>query len=91
DETLIRSMLAHYGLTLASQDKGGPLPPRQVALVEVAEADLTAALTRKEVDAVVSVIAPTAPTAQRIVESVQAASRSRKVAFVDVENADAIV
>ncbi|MCZ3067016.1 hypothetical protein NYY84_18185, partial [Acinetobacter baumannii] len=50
-----------------------------------------AALTRKEVDAVVSVIAPTAPTAQRIVESVQAASRSRKVAFVDVENADAIV
>lgn len=91
DETLIRSMLAHYGLTLAGRDITGPLPPRQVALVEVGEADLTNALTGKQVDAVVSVIAPTAPTAQRIVERVQAASRSRKVAFVDVENADAIV
>ncbi|SFL40069.1 TAXI family TRAP transporter solute-binding subunit [Methylobacterium pseudosasicola] len=91
DEALIKAMLAHYGLTLASQADEGPLPPRQVALVEVSEADLTSAFTRKRIDAVVSVIAPTAPTAQRIVESVQAASRSRKVAFVDVENADAIV
>jgi len=38
-----------------------------------------------------AVIAPTAPTAQRIVGLVQAASRTRKITFVDVENADAIV
>ncbi|MDP4006238.1 TAXI family TRAP transporter solute-binding subunit [Methylobacterium sp. NEAU K] len=91
DEALIRSMLAHYGLTLLGKDIEGPLPPRHVALVEVAEADLATAFARKRVDAVVAVIAPTAPAALRIVETVQAAGRTRKIAFVDVENAEAIV
>lgn len=91
DQALIKAMVEHYGLTLLDKDPEGALPPRHVALVEMAEADLPAAFARKRVDAVVSVIAPTAPTAQRIVGIVQAASKTRKVAFVDVENADAIV
>ena len=91
DEALIRAMLEHYGLTLVTTEPDGGLPPRHVALVEMAESDLGAALARKRVDAVISVIAPTAPTAQRIVGLVQAASRTRKITFVDVENADAIV
>ena len=64
-------MLEHYGLTLLDQDPEGPIPPRHVALVEMAEADLAAAFARKRVDAVISVIAPTAPAAQRIVGIVQ--------------------
>lgn len=91
DQALIKAMVGHYGLTLLDQDPEGPLPPRHVALVEMSEAELPAALARKRVDAVVSVISPTAPTAQRIVGIVQAASRTQKVAFVTVENADAIV
>ncbi|MGU3665756.1 TAXI family TRAP transporter solute-binding subunit [Methylobacterium sp. A49B] len=91
DEALIRALLGHYGLTLVTIDPEAPLGPRQVALVEMAEADLAAAFARKRVDAVISVIAPTAPTAQRIIETVQAASRNRKVSFVDMENADAFV
>ncbi|MCJ2052434.1 TAXI family TRAP transporter solute-binding subunit [Methylobacterium sp. J-070] len=91
DEALIRALLDHYGLTLITTDPDAPVPPRHVALVEMAEADLAAAFARKRVDAVISVTAPTAPTAQRIVGIVQAASRNRKVSFVDMENADAFV
>ncbi|KQP12446.1 TAXI family TRAP transporter solute-binding subunit [Methylobacterium sp. Leaf93] len=91
DQALIKAMVSHYGLTLLDKDPEGPLPPRHVALVEMSEAELPTALARKRVDAVVSVISPTAPTAQRIVGIVQAASKTRKVAFVTVENADAIV
>jgi TRAP-type uncharacterized transport system substrate-binding protein len=91
DEALIRALLAHYGLALLPTAPDGPLPPGHVVLVEVAEADLPGAITRKRVDAVISVIAPTAPTAQRIVGLVQSTSRNRKVAFVTVENAEAVV
>ena len=91
DEALIRALLGHYGLSLVTTDPDAPLPPRHVGLVEMAEADLAAAFARKRVDAVISVIAPTAPAAQRIIEIVQGASRNRKVSFVDMENADAFV
>ncbi len=91
DEALIRALLGHYGLTLIIGEPEAALPPRHVALIDMAEADLAAAFARKRVDAVVSVIAPTAPTAQRIVGIVQAASRNRRVSFVDVENAEAFI
>ena len=91
DEALIRALLGHYGLTLIIGEPEAALPPRHVALIDLAEADLDAAFARKRVDAVVSVIAPTAPTAQRIVGIVQAASRNRRVSFVDVENAEAFI
>ncbi|MCJ2043692.1 C4-dicarboxylate ABC transporter substrate-binding protein [Methylobacterium sp. J-078] len=91
DQALIRAMVEHYGLTLLDREPEGAVPPRHVVLVEMAEADLAAAFATKRIDAVVSVIAPTAPTAQRIVGIVQGVSRNRKVAFVDVENVDAII
>ena len=91
DEALIRALLGHYGLTLITSEPQGAVPPRHVALVEIAEADLADAIAHKRADAVISVIAPTAPTAQRIVDIVQRASRTQKVSFVDVENADALV
>jgi TRAP-type uncharacterized transport system substrate-binding protein len=91
DQALIKAMVEHYGLTLLDKEPDGPVPPRHVALVEMTEAELAGAFTRKRIDAVVSVIAPTSPTAQRIVGIVQGVSRSGKVAFVDVENADAII
>ncbi|WP_457105978.1 TAXI family TRAP transporter solute-binding subunit [Methylobacterium sp. P5_C11] len=91
DEALIRAMLDHYGLTLVAPEPEGALQPRQVALIELAESDLAAAFARKRIDAVISVTAPTAPTAQRIVGLIQSVSRNRKVSFVDVENAEAIV
>ncbi|KQP37264.1 C4-dicarboxylate ABC transporter substrate-binding protein [Methylobacterium sp. Leaf104] len=91
DQALIKAMVEHYGLTLLDKEPDGPIPPRHVALVEMTEADLAGAFTRKRIDAVVSVIAPTSPTAQRIVGIVQGVSRTGKVAFVDVENADAII
>ncbi|GJE57180.1 hypothetical protein EKPJFOCH_3693 [Methylobacterium thuringiense] len=91
DQALIKAMVEHYGLTLLDKDPEGPLPPRHVALVEMPETDLAAAFAEKRVDAVISVISPTAPAAQRIIDIVQGASENRKVAFVTVANADAIV
>ncbi|KQP61861.1 ABC transporter substrate-binding protein [Methylobacterium sp. Leaf112] len=91
DQELIKAMVEHYGLTLLDKDPEGPLPPRHVALVEMPEADLAAAFAKKRVDAVISVISPTAQAAQRIIGIVQGASKNRGVAFVTVANADAIV
>ncbi|MFD0934109.1 TAXI family TRAP transporter solute-binding subunit, partial [Methylobacterium trifolii] len=91
DQSLIKALVEHYGLTLLETAPEGPVPARHVALVQVTEADLPAAFARKRVDAVVSVIAPAAPTALRIVGIVQAASRNRKVAFIDVDDGPAII
>jgi ABC-type nitrate/sulfonate/bicarbonate transport system substrate-binding protein len=91
DQALIKAMVEHYGLTLLDKDPEGLLPPRHVALVEMPEADLAAAFAKKRIDAVISVISPTAPAAQRIIGIVQEASKNGKVAFVTVANADAIV
>ncbi|TXM72733.1 C4-dicarboxylate ABC transporter substrate-binding protein [Methylobacterium sp. WL69] len=91
DHTLIKALVEHYGLTLLDDAPDGPVPARHVALVQLEEKDLAQAFAKKRVDAVVSVIAPAAPTALRIVGIVQAASRSRKVAFIDVADGTAII
>ncbi|KQU05630.1 C4-dicarboxylate ABC transporter substrate-binding protein [Methylobacterium sp. Leaf469] len=91
DHTLIKALVEHYGLTLLDGAPDGPVPARHVALVQLDEADLAQAFAKKRIDAVVSVIAPAAPTALRIVGIVQAASRTRKVAFVDVADGTAII
>lgn len=64
---LIEAMVEHDGLTLLDKDPEGPVPPRHVALVEMPEADPAQAFARRRVDAVTSVIAPTAPAAAGIV------------------------
>ncbi|WP_425324352.1 TAXI family TRAP transporter solute-binding subunit [Methylobacterium frigidaeris] len=90
DLWLLKSLMGYYGLTL--QEGGtGPIPAGQVRLVPLAEEDLAAALAQKRIDAVVAVIAPAAPMALRLVGTVQAASRTRKVDFVGVEDGPAII
>lgn len=91
DFSLIKALVEHYGLTLVTDAPPGPLAARSVALVPIEERDLLAALTERKLDAVVTVIAPTAPTTMRIVGIVQAASRNRKVAFIDVGDGPAII
>ncbi|GJD51997.1 hypothetical protein OPKNFCMD_4758 [Methylobacterium crusticola] len=90
DFWLLKSLVGYYGLTLQSEGSG-PVPAGQVRLVQVAEADLPAAFAQKRIDALVTIIAPAAPMALRLVGIVQAASRQRKVDFVDVPDGAAII
>ncbi|SEP24747.1 TRAP-type uncharacterized transport system, substrate-binding protein [Methylobacterium sp. ap11] len=90
DLWLLKNLMGYYGLAL--QEGGtGPIPTGQVRLVPLAEEDLAGAFAAKRIDAVVAVIAPAAPMALRLVGTVQAASRTRKVDFVGVEDGPAII
>jgi TRAP-type uncharacterized transport system substrate-binding protein len=91
DLWLLKSLMGYYGLTLQEGAAAGPVPAGQVRLVPLAEEDLAGAFAEKRIDAVVAVIAPAAPMALRLVATVQAASRTRKVAFVGVEDGPAII
>ncbi|MGX7704451.1 TAXI family TRAP transporter solute-binding subunit [Methylobacterium sp. Gmos1] len=91
DLWLLKSLMGYYGLTLQEGPATGPVPVGQVRLVPLAEEDLAGAFAEKRIDAVVAVIAPAAPMALRLVATVQAASRTRKVAFVGVEDGPAII
>ncbi len=91
DRAVLNSLLAYYGLTLLTEAPAGPIPADAVVLVQTEPDELTAAFTARRIDAVVAIIAPAAAAAQALVASVAAASRTRKVAFVSVEDADAII
>ncbi|TGD95581.1 TAXI family TRAP transporter solute-binding subunit [Methylobacterium nonmethylotrophicum] len=91
DLWLLKSLMAYYGLTLQEGGGSGPVPAGQVRLVAVDEDGLAEAFAQKRIDAMVAVIAPAAPTALRLVGIVQAASRTRKVDFVGVEDGPAII
>ncbi|WP_336485359.1 TAXI family TRAP transporter solute-binding subunit [Methylobacterium nigriterrae] len=91
DREVLRSLLDYYGLTLLTEMPTGPLPKDSVLLVPVEANALEAAFTARHIDAVVSIIAPATPAALAIVNAVSAASRNRKVSFVAVEDAEAII
>ncbi|KMO20054.1 TAXI family TRAP transporter solute-binding subunit [Methylobacterium platani] len=90
DLWLLKSLMGYYGLGL-QEGGAGPIAAGQVRLVPLAEEDLPQAFASKRIDAVVAVIAPAAPMALRLVGTVQAASRTRKVDFVGVEDGPAII
>ncbi len=91
DRAVLNRLLAYYGLTLLTEAPAGPVPDDGVLLVQTEPDELTAAFKARKIDAVVAIIAPAAAAAQALVQSVAAASRTRRVAFVSVEDADAII
>ncbi|KAB1070926.1 TAXI family TRAP transporter solute-binding subunit [Methylobacterium planeticum] len=97
DVRLLQNLLGYYGLTLdtgAGANAGasaGPVPPRGVRLVPVDHAAVAAALRARQIDAFVSIIAPSAPKALELVAAVQSVSRGGKVDFVAVSEDDAII
>lgn len=91
DFEILKRVMSYYGLTLEATNRGGPVPADTVYLVSVTEAELADALRTKKVDAVVSVIAASAPKAIALVDIVRSASPDGKVAFVDVTDEDAII
>lgn len=91
DRAVLNSLLAYYGLKLLTEAAAGPVPADAVLLVQTEPSDLTAAFATRKVDAVVAIVAPAAAAAQALVASVAAASRTHKVAFVSVEDTEAII
>ena len=90
DFALLRTLMAYYGLDLVAAPEE-PGRRNAVQLVPMAEEGVTAALKDKRVDAVVAIIAPSAPKALALVAAVQAASRDGRVAFVQAEDDKAII
>ncbi|MGU3536586.1 TAXI family TRAP transporter solute-binding subunit [Methylobacterium sp. A54F] len=91
DTWLLRTLLGYYGLTLLTEPADGTPPPGAVRLVPVAEDGVAAAFAEKRIDAVVAIIAPSAPKALALVAAVQSASRDGKVGFVEAEDDGAII
>ena len=91
DSELLRSVLTAYALDLRSSPDSGAPGGSEVSVTVLDEQDTTAALKAKRVDAVVSVIAPTAPRAIDAIHRVAAATPSGKVAFVSTDEQDALV
>ncbi len=91
DVSLLKTLLGYYALVLQAADAAGPVPRDAVRLVEVGEGEVAAAIKARRIDAVVSIIAPSAPRAIALVAAVQSTSRSGKLAFAAVEDDDAII
>lgn len=89
DLGLLRSILGYYGLTL--ETAGGPARASAVLLVPVDQEALAGAFREKRIDAFVSIIAPSAPKALAFVAAVQGLASGGKVAFVAVEDDDAVI
>ncbi|MGY2046623.1 TAXI family TRAP transporter solute-binding subunit [Methylobacterium sp. JK268] len=91
DFQLLKSILAYYGLALLTERPARPLAASEVLLVPVAQDDVPAAFRDKRIDAVVSIIAPSAPKAIGLVQAVQSLNRSGKVQFVALDDSDALI
>ncbi|WP_292505805.1 TAXI family TRAP transporter solute-binding subunit [Methylobacterium sp.] len=91
DRTLVRDLLAHYGLELSSDTPGGGVPPRAVALVPVEEADLLTALADARINAMVLVTTPTFAAARRVVGNIGQAGENSGVTLFGVPDAAAVL
>ncbi|MCJ2137533.1 C4-dicarboxylate ABC transporter substrate-binding protein [Methylobacterium sp. J-026] len=89
DLWLLRNLLGYYGLTL--EETAGPGRDSAVLLVPVDQEAVAEAFRAKRIDAFVSIIAPSAPKALALVGAVQSVARGGKVAFVAVEDDDAVI
>ncbi len=89
DLWLLRNILGYYGLTL--EEAAGLARDSTVLLVPVDQEAVAGAFREKRIDAFVSIIAPSAPKALALVGAVQGLARGGKVAFVAVEDDDAVI
>ncbi|MEL6061716.1 MULTISPECIES: TAXI family TRAP transporter solute-binding subunit [unclassified Methylobacterium] len=88
DLGLLGNILGYYGLTL---EESGPVRDSTVLLVPVEQEAVAEAFREKRIDAFVSIIAPSAPKALALVGTVQGLARGGRVAFVAVEDDDAVI
>ncbi|MGU3537532.1 TAXI family TRAP transporter solute-binding subunit [Methylobacterium sp. A54F] len=91
DWALIREAIVHQGFGLLTEASAGPVPPRSVALVPVAEGDLAKAFAERRIDAVALVTTPTTPAARRAVALVREAGRGRRPTLLGVPDPPALL
>lgn len=91
DFSLLKSLLGYYGLTLETEVAGAKVPAHSVLLVPVEATEVGTAVQARKVDAIVSIIAPSAPKALALVEAVKAVSKGGKVNFVGVPDDAALI
>ncbi len=91
DRTLLRNLVAHYGLELLADPPAGDVGPKAVALVPVEEAGVTAALREGRIDALALVTTPTFPAARRAVGAVADAAEGGEVALFGVSDTAAVL
>ena len=91
DLGLLGNLLAYHGLALETAAAGGPVLAGTVRLLPIDPEAVAQAFKEKRIDAVVSIIAPSAPKALALVGAVRSVSRDRKVAFVAVKDDEALI
>lgn len=95
DLAVIKSLGAFYNLDIAVQGKDvrreSDASDRLVTLVPLSETDVPTAFAKRTIDAVIIIIAPAAPRALRLVQSVIEVSKGRTVNFVAVPDDDAVI
>ena len=91
DRTLVRDLVAHYGLELLSDAPAGVVPPKAIALVPIEEADLPTALTDGRIAALVLVTTPTSASAKRVISLVAKAAEDGGVMLFGVRDATAVL
>lgn len=91
DVSLLRTLLGYYALALQTGDVTGPVPRLGVRLVALEENGIAEAFRSRRIDAVVNIIAPSAPRAVALVAAVQTTAKDGKVAFAAVDDDDAII
>lgn len=91
DSTLLQTLLAYYGLQLVTAPAEGAAAKTSVLLVSIEENQVVQALTEKRIDAVIAIIAPSAPKALALVAAVQSTSKDGRVAFVEASDDQAII
>jgi len=89
DTKVIAKVLGYFGLNL----EGGQTHPqgRAVGLVPVEENGVADAFRAKQIDAFVSIIAPSAPKAIELVQKLKSLSRGGEVAFLEVVDDGAVI
>ncbi len=97
---MVTSLLAYYALTPAPSgaapapaDPGGALPAAagSVAVIPMRASEVAAALAEHRIDAAAVIAAPSAKSAARVVQAVEAASASHGATIVAIPDGEAIV
>ena len=95
DVSVLKSLGSYYNLEIVAPTDDRRATPldadRVVTLVPLQEAEVAGAFAKKTIDAVVIIIAPSAPKALKLVGAVVEASRGRAVNFVAVPDDEAVI
>lgn len=91
DFSLLQALGRYYGLTMRLGDEPGRTSAGIVRVIRIIAEEVPEALATKRIDAVASVMVPTSPEALHVVRLIESATSSHHIAFLGLQDGDAIV